>query len=494
VGDHNGDMAGDVGLGGEPGLRRGAIGLREGLFQSVTAMAPGAAIAASIPAGAAFAGGALPLSVLVALVPVLATAVCVGALASRMPTANSVATYTAQGLHPALGFLVAWGYLFVETLVPPLLFLQLGFTVAGTLHDEWHSYPAKLWWPWVIAGAVLVAVLGYYGVRASARAGTVLGAFEILVFLVVAVLFVAKAHQTLSVFGTSHTPPDHRGLSGVIAGSVYSLLALAGFESAAPLAEETERPERNIRRAVVGAALGVGVLYVFTTYAATVLYGPDRFQKFGGSGPASWEGLARAEYGVFWVLVFLAIVNSTLANANAGANVSTRTGYALARIRLLPSGFQRLHPTHRSPVWAVAVQFAAGLAVALGLGWHYTPQTAFLLVATVITLVVGSVYVLVDVACVGYFLRRDRAAFNPVTHLLAPAVGVVFFVPALLTAAGIPAFSFVTRLAAPVSYAGAIVATWMGVGALVLAWLLVQRPERVRQVAEVFGAEEGNDG
>jgi hypothetical protein len=38
------------------GLRRGAIGLRKVLFQSITAMAPGAAIAASIPAGASFAG------------------------------------------------------------------------------------------------------------------------------------------------------------------------------------------------------------------------------------------------------------------------------------------------------------------------------------------------------------------------------------------------------------------------------------------------------
>jgi hypothetical protein len=33
-----------------PGLRRDAIGLREVLFQSITDMAPGAAIAASIPA------------------------------------------------------------------------------------------------------------------------------------------------------------------------------------------------------------------------------------------------------------------------------------------------------------------------------------------------------------------------------------------------------------------------------------------------------------
>jgi hypothetical protein len=52
----------------------------------------------------------------------------------------------------------------------------------------------------------------------------------------------------------------------------------------------------------------------------------------------------------------------------------------------------------------------------------------------------------------------------------------------------------VARLDAPVSYAGAIVATWMGVGVVVLGWLLVRRPERVRQVAEVFGAEERNGG
>jgi len=42
--------------GSAPGLRRDAIGLREVLFQSITDMAPGAAIAASVPAGAGLAG------------------------------------------------------------------------------------------------------------------------------------------------------------------------------------------------------------------------------------------------------------------------------------------------------------------------------------------------------------------------------------------------------------------------------------------------------
>jgi amino acid transporter len=90
-----------------PGLRRDAIGLREVLFQSITDMAPGAAIAASIPAGALYAGGALPLSVLVALVACPLTASCIGLLARELPSAGSLATYTARGLHPAVGFLTA---------------------------------------------------------------------------------------------------------------------------------------------------------------------------------------------------------------------------------------------------------------------------------------------------------------------------------------------------------------------------------------------------
>jgi len=193
------DAAGPATAGG---LRQGAVGLREVLFQSITAMAPGAAIAASIPAGAAFAGGSLPLAVLVALVACLLAAVCISELARHLPSAGSVATYTARGLHPAVGFLVAWSYVFVEALVPTLLFLQLGFTTAGVLNQEF-GWSADLWWPWALIGAVIVLAAGYFGARASARFGTLLGAFEIVVFGVLAVLLVIKAggHNTLSVFG-----------------------------------------------------------------------------------------------------------------------------------------------------------------------------------------------------------------------------------------------------------------------------------------------------
>jgi amino acid transporter len=151
-------------------LRKNAIGLREVLFQSITDMAPGAAIAASIPFGAAYAGGSLPLAVVFALIACLFSAVSVGELAARMPAAGSLATYAARGLHKAVGFLVAWAYVLVGVLISPLVLLQLGFTTAGTLHDEF-GWPANLWWPWTLLGALIVMTAGIYGIRASTRLG-----------------------------------------------------------------------------------------------------------------------------------------------------------------------------------------------------------------------------------------------------------------------------------------------------------------------------------
>src|SRR5580700_5742088 len=290
------------------GLRRDAIGLREVLFQSITDMAPGAAIAASIPAGVAFAGGSLPLSVIFALVACLLCAWCIGLLAREMPAAGSLATYAARGLHPSAGFLVAWGYVLVGWLIPPLVLLQLGFTTASTINSEFHGYPANLWWPWSLAGAVIVLAAGFYGIRTSARMGTILGVSEIAVFLVLGVFFVVHAggHNTISVFGTGHTPSGYKGITGVIAGSVYTVLAFGGFEGCAPLAEESRDPKRTVQKAVLFATLGIGVLYVFTTYAADVAFGPAGFAGFTGSGSASWEGMARNLYGLFWFFVFLA--------------------------------------------------------------------------------------------------------------------------------------------------------------------------------------------
>lgn len=468
-------------------LRKDAIGLREVLFQSITDMAPGAAIAASIPAGVAFAGGSLPLSVIFALVACLLCAWCIGLLAREMPAAGSMATYAARGLHPAVGYLVAWAYMLVGLLIPPLVLLQLGFTTAATINSEWSSYPANLWWPWSLLGAVIILVAGFYGIRTSTRLGTVLGVIEIAVFLVLAVFFVVHAggHNTGSVFGTGYTVSGYHGISGVLAGSVFTILAFGGFEGAAPLAEEARNPRRTIRRAVLLATLLIGALYVFTTYAVDVAFGPAKFATFTtGTGSASWEGMARSLYGIFWFFVFLAIVNSTIANANAGINVSSRTGYAMGRIGALPRQLAMLNVKHRSPVAAILFGFVITVAVILGLGLHYTPTVAFVMVGTGIVILIVAVYILMNAACIGYFARSGRK-LNWLSHVVIPVLGIAAFVPAWLTAAGIKVFSFVEPLSAPYSEMALWVGGFMVIGLICLVVTYLIAPQRVREVGLV---------
>jgi len=450
------------------GLRRNAIGLREVLFQSITDMAPGAAIAASIPAGVLFAGGSLPLAVIFALVACLFCAWSIGLLAREMPAAGSLATYAARGIHPSVGFLVAWAYVLVGWLIPPLVLLQLGFTTDGTLHSEFHGYTANLWWVWSILGALIVLAAGYYGIRTSARMGTILGVFEIGVFFVLAVFLVVHAgsNNTLSVFTTKYTTPGYHGISGVIAGSVFTILAFGGFEGAAPLAEETRDPRRNIRRAVLLSTLLIGGLYIFTTYAIDVAFGPAAFHTFTtGATSASWVGVARSLYGIFWFFVFLAIVNSTIANANAGVNVSSRTAYAMGRIRAFPAFLGHIDARHRSPIYSILAAFVITIAITLGLGLHFNPTEAFAMTGTGIVILLVAIYILMNVACIGYFARR-RTGFNWLSHLIIPLLGVAAFVPAL-------------------SYMGPGVGGWMIIGVIYLIFLYARHKQRVTEVGLV---------
>jgi amino acid transporter len=469
------------------GLRRNAIGLREVLFQSITDMAPGAAIAASIPAGVLFAGGSLPLAVVFALVACLFCAWSIGLLAREMPAAGSLATYAARGIHPSVGFLVAWAYVLVGWLIPPLVLLQLGFTTDGTLHSEFSGYTANLWWVWSILGALIVLAAGYYGIRTSARLGTILGVFEIGVFFVLAIFLVVHAgsNNTLSVFTTKYTTPGFHGISGVIAGSVFTILAFGGFEGAAPLAEETRDPRRNIRRAVLLSTLLIGALYVFTTYAIDVAFGPAAFHNFTtGATSASWVGVARSLYGIFWFFVFLAIINSTIANANAGVNVSSRTAYAMGRIRAFPAFLAHVNARHHSPVYSILAAFVITIAITLGLGLHYQPTVAFAMTGTGIVILLVAIYILMNVACIGYFARR-RTGFNVLSHLIIPLLGIAAFVPAWLSAVGIPAFNFITPLTPPYSYMAPGVGGWMIVGLIYLIFLYARHKQRVTEVGLV---------
>src|ERR671927_1511603 len=220
-------------------LREHSIGLPQVLFQSITHMAPAAAVAYSIFISVPDAQQALPLSVGLALIACICAATAIGQLAKLYPSAGGMYTYAARSLGPGAGFLVAWLFILFEPLVAPFLYLEFGWAMNDVFQAEvgWH-YDGQ-WWIWVLLMTVIVFLLTYRDIRLSTTAGVILGAFEITIFAALALWMMFSNTGDLSVqpFNPNHANGDW---SGVFKGMVFAILAFIGFEAAAPLGEEAK--------------------------------------------------------------------------------------------------------------------------------------------------------------------------------------------------------------------------------------------------------------
>lgn len=475
-------------------LPRNVIGLREVFFQAVTHTGPAISAAFAIALGAAYFGGSLPLAVVLAMVGILFCAVSFGELARHVPSAGGLYAYIARSLHPRIGFLIAWAYSLAEPLVVPAVLGLLGTLTASTLNSEF-GWPTGMWWVWFLAGAVIVYLLNVFGIRVGARTGSILGLLEFAVFVILALWLIVKAGSanTLSVFTMHYAKiKGYEGTSGLFAALVFVYLSFTGFEGAAPLAEETEHPRRAVRLALIFSVLAVGVFFILTTYASTVYYGPGRmagFLSYGSGNP--WTQIARQVWGVGWVLIFLALINSCIANTNAGALAGSRILYSMGRIRVLPSAFSRVHPRWGSPYVALTFQMTAGVIVGIAVGIAFGASVIFGFLGTILSSIIIFMYFLACVGCIRFFLTEKRNEFNPFLHLVIPVLGICLIIPAWLTAVGIPLFHFVSPLVYPYNLVGPIVGGWLLIGVVYFVYLLKRAPERLDDVGRVFLTEGG---
>src|SRR5919199_774850 len=403
-------------------LREHSIGLPQVLFQSITHMAPGAAVAYSIYISVPFSQQALALSVLLALIACMCAATAIGQLAKLFPSAGGMYTYAARTLGPWAGFLVAWLFILFEPLVAPFLYLEFGWAMSDVFENSvgWH-YSGQ-WWIWVVLMTVIVFLLTYRDIRLSTTAGVILGAFEIVVFAALALwmLLSNAGDLNLQPFNPNHADGDW---SGVFKGMVFAILAFIGFEAAAPLGEEAKHPRRTVPLAVVGSALAIGLFYILCSYAWVFGAGFDNFVKQ-ATGADPWRNLGKVFWGTGWVVVFLAICNSIAANSNAAVNAATRVFYALARNGLAPRPLGRTHERFRTPHVAIIWMTAIALVISLAFGWKWGPLTGFAMIATIAVPVVIVVYMLVCVGCIAYYTTVGRSNFNPFLHVVLPLGGI----------------------------------------------------------------------
>lgn len=374
------------------GQLRRELGLREAVALGIGGTV-GGGIFVLVGVAGEKAGPAALIAFSLAFVASLLIALPYAELACRLPRAGGGYAFARQVLGPHWGFFMGWiywgAYVFLSG------YVTIGF--GGYLHAA-TGFP-------IILGATLLVVastmVNLLGVKMSGSAQTV----------VIAVAIVGLGGFTF--WGLPHvnlgrmTPFMPHGVNGVLLAALVAFLSFGGFDMVAAAGEEIKQPERNLPRAILLTLVGVLGLYLLITFVTlgTIAYDhlgssaaplADAASLFGG--PAARD-----------LVVFCALL-TTAATTNAILVVTSRTVFAMARDRLLPTSLAVIHERTGVPWVAVVINGLLLISV------------TFFSTISVSTSTGGFLYVLhfLPPLIALVQLRRDRSGVRPAFATPAP--------------------------------------------------------------------------
>ncbi len=399
------------------GLAHGALGFSGALMQGVTHIAPTAGVVLIVQSEVASLGAAVPFAFVIAIVVMLLIGVSVAQLARFLPSAGGFYTYITRALHPRLGWFAGWINLLYDPFGTAIDLAALGYVLHQALLANYSvDFP---WWLTFGLGAVIVTAIIYRGVSLTGRAQVILGGLEIAILLAVcisAMVSPGPGGVTTSVFNPGNAPHG----SNLFVAVILAVFTFTGFESVAPLAEETENPRRIVPRAMLGSLLIVGAFVIFCIWALIVGWGTDHLSSLVTYAGNPVFAVTKRLWGAAWVLLLLAIVNSLLSVSVASTNSSTRVIYAMGRSGALPRWFGEIDGRFQTPRNAIIAQTILTVGLGYGLGFAMGPFNAFLMVGIAITVALSVLYVLACLGVIRFFSREQRASFNPLVHLVIP--------------------------------------------------------------------------
>src|SRR5271170_7049520 len=423
-----------------PQLRRNALGLPELVFQGVTHIAPAANMLFAFPIIASKAGPAMPLSFLLATIVCVFIGNTVSQFSKYMPSSGGYYSFTTRGLGSRIGFMATWSYLIYDFLGPAGTTGFLGYLISDILRTQFDiNIP---WWLIALATFAVIWLLTRHGIRLSMRITALLGGLELLIMLALAVTFLIHPGPGSSYIAPLRPSSAPNHFEGIVAGMVFSILSLSGFEGPAPLAQESRRAGKSVGQAVILSLVAIGIFYIFTSYVSAIGWGTGNMASFADNANP-YYALGRALWGGGWWLVVIALVNSAIAVGLACTNSASRVLYTMGRAGTLPASFGRIHPVHQTPSFAIGVQQIVGIAAVFLVGLLLAPEYIFGFLETISALAVIVLYAMANLALTSYMRRVHRDQYSVWQHFIVPWAGTLALVPVLfVTLYPVPAWPY----------------------------------------------------
>lgn len=302
-------------------------------------------------------GGAIWVPLLIALCFAMLTAGSYAELVTKYPHAGASAVFAGKAFKsPLISFLV--GFCMLAAGVTSAAGLSLAF--AGDYMAPFIDLP-----PHIVAliFLVVIALLNARGIKESLSANLVMTVIEVsglLLVIIAAVWFFRSGNGDLSravQFKEGVNPAF-----AVLGAALLAFYSFVGFETSANLAEEVRNVRTVYPRALFGALLIAGAIYMGVGIAAATVMPTEQLVH---SLAPLLEVVKASNLGIpprlFAFIALVAVANGALLTMI----MSSRLAYGMSRQGLLPNALSNVLPERRTPWVAIVATTVVAIILTL---------------------------------------------------------------------------------------------------------------------------------
>lgn len=404
------------------------------------------------------AGPALVISMIIAAIACIFSALCYAEFASMIPVSGGVYTYTFATMGELAAWMVGWvlmlqytigniavacswtGYLLQflrgfepytahlpaalqsichHIMYPPLwlvsdygtasaAYVKMGLNPAEHIPHLFGLIPISINVP-AIAMILLVTAILVKGISESKNMAGIM----VVIKLLVIALFIGVG--AFYVKPGNWVPFMPNGIGSVLISAFTIFFAYTGFDAISTAAEETKNPQKDVPIGIIGTLLACTVVYIFV---ALVLTGVVKWDMINIHAPIAH---AMQMTGQNWVAGLISVgaltgLTSVLLVMQLAA---TRILFAMARDNFFPTILKKVHPVYKTPH---VITWLVGSAMIIG--------CLFLDLNLAAQLCIFSVFTSFIIVCIGVLILRKtdpnrhrpfKVPFSP----FFPAMGIL---------------------------------------------------------------------
>jgi basic amino acid/polyamine antiporter, APA family len=311
-------------------------------FLSVFSIAVGAMLGSGIfvlpGLAAAIAGPWVSLSYLLAGLLVMPAVMSKAELATAMPVAGGSFVYVDRSMGPWMGTVTGIGTWFA--LSAKTAFALVGLGAYLVLFTDLPTLPVSMG---ILLLLLMVNLLG---------AGKVSGLQVAVVGLTLAALMVFVVMAVPEVQPERFEPAFPHGFAGIVAGAGFVFVSYNGVTKICSVAEEVQRPERNIPLGMLAAQLTVMALYALIAWLISGTVPAETLAT--DITPVATAATLSLGKTAGTVLAIVAIVG-LISMCNAGILASSRFPFAMGRASIMPRVFEKVSARFGTPHLALAL-------------------------------------------------------------------------------------------------------------------------------------------